>query len=144
MSSMILPAKPFASVLPTWYRKHKVIVVISDRVTLSNLNWDGGSRRSYTAMTIDGGRVTGNTGKYAMMAPWNNPAEGKTLPLPPGYIVISTGTFCGKPAAATIYINPADTGHAKFASAGLPAPVLASEVLPPPRGWDMVEGGVTL
>ena len=120
----ILPAKPFARVLPTYYRKHKVIVILSDSVTLHNLNWDGGSRREYTALTLDGLRVTGNTDKYAMMHPWNNPAEGVCMPLMPGFVVLSGGTFCGKPATMTIYINPYDTRHPNLAAAHdlLPAP----------------------
>lgn len=134
----LVDAKPFRRVLPTYYRKHKVIVIVSDTVTLSGLNWSGGTRKDYTAMTLDGLRVTGNMDKYAMMHPWNNPAEGKTLPLPSGYIVVSGGTFCGKPAAITIYINPADTRHPNFAGA---EHILPEPTLPAPRGWDMVEGG---
>ena len=145
----VVDAAPFRRVLPTYYRKRKVIVIVSDTVTLSNLNWDGGSRKDYTALTLDGLRVTGNMAKYAMMAPWSNPAEGKTLPLPSGYIVVSGGTFCGKPAAITLYINPHDTRHPNFKGAEhiLPAPPV-DEPAPyvahdesAPRGWLMIEGG---
>jgi len=144
----IVDAKPFRALLPTFYRKHKVIVVVTDKVTLSGLNWDGGTRRDYTAITLDGLRVTGNMDKYAMMHPWSNPAEGKTLPLPSGYVVVSGGTFCGKPAAITLYINPHDTHHARFADARhiLPAPPVdePAPYVAHPTGWSMVEGGAAL
>lgn len=141
----IMDAKPFRSILPTYYRKHKVIVVLSDTVTLSGLNWDGGSRTSYTALTLAGGRVTGNTDRYHMMAPWNNPAEGARMPLPSGYVVLAGGTFCGKPSTMTVYINPYDTRHPSLALAHelLPAPPVdePAPYVAHPTGWLMVEGG---
>lgn len=120
MNSIKLPAKLFRKYLPSHYTKRDVYVKLTDKVSLYNLNWDGGSRYTYTALTIDGGRVAGSTEKYSMMAPWNNPAEGMTMPVPSGYVVVQTGHFCGKQATAYLYVNPLDVTHAQLAPAALP------------------------
>jgi len=101
-------AKEFRNILNTiGYRKRSVQVCPSDKITVYGLNWDGGSRSEYTAVTLDG-KPVGDLSKYNMVAPWQNPANGSTLPIPPGVVVIKHGVFMGKPATAYIYVNPAD------------------------------------
>jgi hypothetical protein len=59
------------------------------------------------------------------MAPWENVAEGKTLPVPQGYVVVRGGHVCGKASILTITVNPADMPRL------LPKPA--------PKGWDQIE-----
>ena len=101
------PAAEFKAFLPG-YRKRKVRVVAAESVTLCDLNWSGGTRSQYRAHAIATAREVGNVDRYNAFAPWDNPAEGARLPVPPGAIVIRTGFFCGKESMATIYVNPAD------------------------------------
>jgi len=108
MSYINRDAKEFKVILSAvGYRRRTVWIEASENVTTRGLNWDGGSRSEYTALTLQGKRV-GDMSKYNMMAPWANPGEGAKLPIPPGVVVVKHGFFCGKPSHATIYVNPAD------------------------------------
>jgi hypothetical protein len=62
------------------YRRKKVWVYAAETVTLHDLNWSGGTRAEYRTCTIDG-QSAGTAAKYNAMAPWDNIAEGKTLPV---------------------------------------------------------------
>ena len=99
------PAKQFKRFLPRDYKKRDVVIIENGKVTLHDLNWSGGTRLTYTVLDADGGPIS-DTKKYSDMAPWENPAEGVTLPIPLGAIVVCTGHFCGKTAIAYIYANP--------------------------------------
>jgi hypothetical protein len=70
-----------------------------------DLNWSGGTRSEYAVLDAATGRQVSDTAKYAQIHPWDNPAEGKTLPLPDGAVVVRTGYFCGKVSQATIYMK---------------------------------------
>jgi hypothetical protein len=88
------------------YRKHRVIVIPCEQVQLSGGYWSGGSRYSYCQAALNGGGVR------ALAAP-AAPVEfgGSAVPpytIPQGHTVISTGTFCGKTATATMYIRQGD------------------------------------
>lgn len=89
------------------YRKRKVYLRASETVTLSDLNWSGGTRSEYRTCTLDGKPVNDSL-KYSMLAPWDNPAEGKTLPIPQGFVCVRGGHFCGKELPLSIMVNPAD------------------------------------
>jgi hypothetical protein len=43
-----------------------------------------------------------------MQAPWNNQAEGVTLPVMPGTVLVEHCLFCGTDLGLRIYCNPAD------------------------------------
>lgn len=108
MNSIEQPASLFAHILkPLNYRKRKVYVQACESVTLMDLNWSGGTRSEYRAMTVDG-RPLGNSLAYSALHPANNHAEGASVPLPQGAIMVRTGYFCGKDSTATIYVHPAD------------------------------------
>jgi hypothetical protein len=108
LQSFECEAKLFASLLkPLGYRKRTVRVRVAEKVTLQDLNWSGGSRSEYHAMTIHG-EALANTLHYSAMHPADNYAEGATIPLPAGAVMVRTGFFCGKESQATIYVNPAD------------------------------------
>jgi hypothetical protein len=89
------------------YRKHKVMVRACESVTLHDLNWSGGTRLEYRAVTTEG-KLKGTTERWAQCVPWSNPAEGLTVPIPQGTIVVSGGHFCGKTATLILYVHPAD------------------------------------
>lgn len=88
------------------YRKHDCILHPTETVTLSGTYWSGGSRSTYTAVNIATGMSSG--------APQYNPPQfggpqsDPQVSVPEGIAIVKTGTFCGKTAAATIYLNPAN------------------------------------
>ena len=97
------------------YRKHTVLVCVTgdtDEIDHAS-GWDEGSRHFLTGFNIAGQnadapvrcqvprtetRVVNNGG-------WH---DQRTYHLSPGTIAIETGTFCGKPATATLYITEHD------------------------------------
>ena len=87
------------------YRKKKVIVSISESITLHDLNWSGGTRAEYRACTIDG-RSLDNQYNMSAPAPWNNPFEGLSFKIPEGIIIAQAGFFCGKPSLLHLTVNP--------------------------------------
>jgi hypothetical protein len=89
------------------YRGRKVKVVASESVTLHDLNWGGGSRNQYSACTI-AGEWTGNTSRFNACAPWVNHAEGASIPIPAGHIVVEHSIFCGRDCGLRLWVNPAD------------------------------------
>lgn len=88
------------------YRKHKAIIVITDSIDMVGTYWDGGSRSSYSFMNMATGAE--------FFAPQYNPPQfggpqvAPKIEIKPGTLCVSTGTFRGKIATATVYLNPAD------------------------------------
>ena len=99
----------------------------------------------YRACTIDG-RFVGAADKHHPVAPWENKAEGATVPVPQGHVVVQHGCFCGRPSILTITVHPADLpkllpNHSGFADFEV-KPDLAADLerrLTAPKGWDKVE-----
>lgn len=89
------------------YRRKTVRLHTTSSVTLQDLNWSGGTRSEYKACKLDG-TLTGGSDRYHQIAPWENPAEGMTLPIPAGMIMVRGGHFCGKESQLSLYVNPAD------------------------------------
>lgn len=89
------------------YKGRKFRVEAKDKVTLYDLNWGGGSRNQYHAVTLDG-RAVGNGEKFNQAAPWRNNAEGSTVDIPQGFAIVEHSIFCGKDVGITVYLNPAD------------------------------------
>jgi hypothetical protein len=90
------------------YKRKSVAIDAASTVTVYNLNWDGGSRNEYAAVELATARKLGDLARFAMMWPGHNYAEGKSLPVPEGTVVVRGGTFCGKQSRLTLYVNPAD------------------------------------
>lgn len=90
------------------YKRRKVYVRAAETVMLQDLNWSGGTRSEYRACTLDGGTTLGNSEKYSMIHPWDNKAEGASVPIPVGSVMVRGGFFCGKESLLCIYVNPAD------------------------------------
>jgi hypothetical protein len=89
------------------YKGRKFFVHASETVRLDNLNWDGGSRAQYKAVTLDG-RAVGNGAALNMPHPADNKAEGTILPIPQGAVIAKESIYCGIECGITFYINPAD------------------------------------
>lgn len=89
------------------YTGKKIEVRATESVLLHGLNWAGGSRNQYAACSLSG-QAMGNAAIGNQAAPWSNPVEGKSCPVPAGYCVIEHCLFCGKDLGLRIYVNPAD------------------------------------
>lgn len=90
------------------YRRKTVSIKASESVELHDLNWSGGTRNEYRAALLDGSASGGSTLPYSHLHPDQNHAEGKSVPVPQGAVLVRGGSFCGKPSMLTIYVNPAD------------------------------------
>lgn len=86
------------------YRKHKAIIHPTTSVTLSGGYWDGGSRSTYSGFTLQGVECPL---KYNSAPPqFNGGAPDRIAVLDPDFVVLESGTFCGKPATVTIFALP--------------------------------------
>jgi hypothetical protein len=89
------------------YRGRKFRVYAAAHVTLHDLNWSGGSRSQYRTCTLAGEPI-GSADKHNQVAPWNQTAEGQTVPVPQGAVCVRHSMFCGKDMGLSFYVNPAD------------------------------------
>ena len=88
-------------------KKHTVNLTIledDDTVTLSGTSWGGGSRTSYhyvagngEARPIPGGRK-----------PFSDPNAATEAPMLGRLLIVSGGTFCGKPACLYVRVRKSD------------------------------------
>ena len=85
------------------YNGKKVRVTGAESVSFSNLEWSGGSRSLYRACTIDGAPLGA-----AAHGHFDNPAEGKSVAIPPNCAVVQHIIFQGKDLGLQIYVRPAD------------------------------------
>lgn len=100
------------------YRGRKIRIGAREKISLHDVNWGGGSKNEYRAVTLEG-QPLGSSAKYAAMAPWSHHAEGAILPIPEGACIVEHSIFCGKDIGLRIYVNPADMPKL------LPAPTAA-------------------
>jgi len=114
------------------YTAKKFAIQASETITLHDLNWSGGTRSQYRTCTLDG-QPTGSADKFNAMAPWDNPAEGQTLPIPAGFAVVRSCMFCGKDLGLTITVNPADMP--KYITAPVELSADESKILSIIRGY---------
>lgn len=81
------------------YRKRSATLHIQDDVSLTGRFWDGGSKTDW---------ILTKNGTTQTVAPRNDfpfTTPDKDVDLTDGTIAISTGTFCGKSATASIYTH---------------------------------------
>lgn len=90
------------------YRKAKAIIVTAERVELNGTYWDGGSRSSYCGVDLASMREVGNGAPQYAPPQFGGPRITPTVELPEGRAIVKLGTFQGKTATATVYINPAN------------------------------------
>ncbi len=86
------------------YRGRSFKVYFTEKVTLGDLNWDGGTKCTYRAVRMSDGKCA----PFPHFSPWNNPLEGKTIPLPESgdIIVVVHSYFCGQDMGITFYAHP--------------------------------------
>lgn len=89
------------------YKGKKFFIQAAATVTLYDLNWCEGTRNQYHASTISGQKI-GNGQKLNAVAPWNNQAEGATVQIPQGAVIVCNSIHCGRECGLTVYVNPAD------------------------------------
>src|SRR3990167_6708262 len=85
------------------YSGRKFSIVPRDTITFYDLNWGGGSKNTYRFVS-DSGDIVG----LPVSAPWLEPNEGRTVALPPEFLVLKHTIFCGKDLGITIYTHPAN------------------------------------
>lgn len=96
------------------YRKPKAVVRVGETVTLSGTYWSGGTRSTYTAVSL---ATKQSSGAPQYNPPqFGGPASDPIVTLPEGAVIVETGTFCGKKATAVINVHPANVAKV------LPAP----------------------
>jgi len=83
------------------YRGRTFYVEFVDSVTFCDLYWGGGSRNFYKIVRTDG-----QVASLPRNNPWNDPQEGKTLPLGEEFAVVQHSHFCGKDCGITVFLNP--------------------------------------
>lgn len=87
------------------YRRHTARLKFgTDGVELNDTYWDSGSRSTYHLV-----RICQSTAKH--LGQHSPPQFGGQTPIEyfaPGQCIVRTGTFCGKPSHATIYISRSD------------------------------------
>ena len=83
----------------TNYRKRSATLHIQDDVSLTGRFWDGGSRTDWTLTKNN--TITA----VALRSDFPFTAPDKDVDLTDGTIAISSGTFCGKTATASVYTH---------------------------------------
>ena len=91
------------------YRKRQAFIFISDDVSLSNTYWDGGSRSTYTAVNLE--TLRASTAEQFAPPQFGGPRVAPKVKIPDGACIVETGTFCGKPATASVYLNASAVRH---------------------------------
>ena len=85
-------------------RKHKVMVweAASWEIHGCDLGWSGGSRASFFWINAETGEV--KSVDTSGLSTWagGSGALSKTVEIKPGWILVKTGTFCGKPATVSL------------------------------------------
>lgn len=72
---------------------------------LSNLNWSGGNKATYVAMSLQTGEVGGSTKSYSQTAPWFQTAEGARVEIPLDVVLVELLQSVGR-NFLTIHANP--------------------------------------
>ena len=75
--------------------------MIAPTVWFHDLNWGGGSRNQYVALTRNG-----DARGMLVEAPWKECREGQEFEIPDNVFVVEHSFFCGHDMGITIYVNP--------------------------------------
>lgn len=84
------------------YSGRKFSVEFAEEVTLYNLNWDGGSRNEYAAISMEDGKI----GALPQRAPWDNQYEGQTITMNPNVVIACHTFYCGQDMGVKFYAHP--------------------------------------
>jgi len=96
-------AWPIASLVFPDYRGRKFRIVFSETITFHDTNWGDGTRNQYSAVRSDG-----RTSDLNVPAPWRNPVEGATIPIPVDVIIVEHSIFCGTDVGITLHAHPSN------------------------------------
>ena len=66
--------------------------------------WSGGTRAIYEAVELATGRIVSITDTFS--APWDTSRRHREITLKPGFAILQSGTFCGKPGNVYLYVHP--------------------------------------
>lgn len=83
-----------------------VAVYLMDSVEIGSQQWSDGSQDIYTVASLDNADMVKPV-EDSRPWPMNMGPLGKTA-IPPRFVIIRTGTFCGKPATPVIYARASD------------------------------------
>ena len=99
------------------YRKHSILLTLTDSVQLTGRYWSGGSRSVYIGLRFEPPSSAAGFGAAEgrwrparqfpsiAPAPFGPGGDDETVPLTATYCVVETGTFCGKESTAHLFIT---------------------------------------
>lgn len=90
---------------PEW-KGRKVRVQCHEQVTFRDVNWSGGTKSTYAACSLADPTANISLEYMGKPAPWNNPWEGRSAPIPEGVVVVEHSYFCGKDMGLILHVNP--------------------------------------
>lgn len=99
-----LTSKQYKQIVKATYPEYTgrtVKMVFTEKVSIYNTNWEGGSRTQYAAVNSDG-----KVAHIDAPAPWLNMVEGATVSMPENALIVTHSIFCGQDAGITIYAHP--------------------------------------
>ena len=100
------------------YNGHKFEFQVTQKITLANAYWDGGSRSFYKAVNLLNGQIT--EAHPALSNPYQCPTS-PTIDLPKDTAIIEHSIFCGRDCGITIYLHPDN------AATLLPSPITLTQ-----------------
>jgi hypothetical protein len=120
---------------PAWTGR-KIRATVKNFITFYNTNWGGGTRNEYRTFELASGRGRA----LWVSAPWRNPVEGTTHPIPAGWVVVEHQIFQGHDMGITLHVNPADV--AKTLEGPGPRSLGAAAAVDelPINRWDEISG----
>lgn len=107
MNFLDIPTKEIAQFLPAirnFTRKRKVWVLEAKKVILHGLNWSGGSKTEYSAISLVNGQSART--ELSRQPPWANQFEGAEIEVPENVVIVEHGYFCGKPSTVRLHVHP--------------------------------------
>ena len=109
LSAINVHAKEVSAIIKATFpafKGRKASILPKGKITFSNLNWDDGVKSEYAACTLDGVKL-GDMSKHGQTAPWLNVAEGVTVEIPQGAVVVEYARYQGQ-VSIFIHVNSAD------------------------------------
>ena len=86
-------------------RRHKAIVVDCEAVEINacDMMWSGGTRYQYHMIEIESGWTVPVNLSGLASSPFSGGKLSTDVEVPTGFVLIKSGTFCGKTAAETLF-----------------------------------------
>ena len=101
---MYLDRKDLPPQLRSLGNRIKVVLTPTVAMPADAGTWSGGTREVYSALELATGSVVSITDTFS--APWDARRQSREITLKPGYAILVTGSFCGKPAVPYLYCHP--------------------------------------